>query len=216
MLEIKKLQIKQNKTRRTTQPKYIIIHDTANTAKGADAFRHYLYFNTTKDKRSADFLVDDKQIIKINDYTKFYTWHCGDKRNPIVSNYNSIGIEMCINYDSNRLQAKKNLVDLVVYLLKELKLTPAAVLRHYDVTGKICPSSMRGNNWQEWWNLLAEIKASYKLETEKTKFLYNGKIFDTDYIYKDNNIYVPIRKITNILGKNIKWDAYNRCVEILD
>ena len=54
------LQIAYNRTRRTQGIKYIVIHDTGNTADGANARSHYAYFNSKDRQSSADFFVDDK------------------------------------------------------------------------------------------------------------------------------------------------------------
>lgn len=67
-----------NKTARTQKPEYIVIHGTGNTGKGANANAHFNYFNGGNRNSSADFFVDDTQVLQVNDYTKYYTWHCGD------------------------------------------------------------------------------------------------------------------------------------------
>lgn len=45
--------------------KYIVIHDTGNTSRGADADAHFNYFNTADRQSSAHYFVDDKQILRI-------------------------------------------------------------------------------------------------------------------------------------------------------
>ncbi len=67
------MQIKYNKTTRTEKPKYIVVHTTGNPRKGADAMAHFEYWNSENVGQSADFVVDDKQVLKINDYNKFFT-----------------------------------------------------------------------------------------------------------------------------------------------
>ena len=39
--------------------KYIVVHDTGNTASGADAMRHFSCFGSGDRKSSTDFFVDD-------------------------------------------------------------------------------------------------------------------------------------------------------------
>ena len=88
--------------RNGTKIKYIVIHDTGNTSPGANANSHYNYFNGGNRYSSADFFVDDKQALCVNDYYKYYTWHCGDGYGKYgITNENSIGIEICINSDGN-------------------------------------------------------------------------------------------------------------------
>ena len=57
-------QIKYNKSDRNGTPiKYIVVHDTGNPSRGANATAHYNYFNGGNRNASADFFVDDTQII---------------------------------------------------------------------------------------------------------------------------------------------------------
>ena len=44
-MEINKKQIAYNRTARSQKPIYIVIHDTGNTGKGANANAHFNYFN---------------------------------------------------------------------------------------------------------------------------------------------------------------------------
>ena len=74
-------QIKCNRSNRGGTPiKYIVVHDTGNPSRGANATAHYNYFNGGDRSSSADFFVDDTQVLCVNDYYKYYTWHCGDGR----------------------------------------------------------------------------------------------------------------------------------------
>ena len=147
---MKLMQISKNKTpvKRDTI-KYIVIHDTANQDIGANALMHYKYFNNTDRGASADFFVDSTQIIQTNDYTKYYTWHCGVSKGKI-NNKNSIGIEMCINADGNYDLMLKSTIELVKDLKTKLNIPLENIVRHFDVSGKICPGSMSWDNWSAW------------------------------------------------------------------
>lgn len=157
MLPIDNRQIAYNRTARNILPIAIVIHDTGNTSVGADADANFRYFNSGNRDASADFFVDDHSIIRANDYHRYYTWHCGDiLPNPgpfygIIGNYNSLGIEICINKDGNYNKAYQNAVELVQYLMNELNIGIDMVIRHNDVSGKTCPGSMAANNWALWW-----------------------------------------------------------------
>lgn len=145
------LQISYNITKRTQKPIYIVIHDTANTAVGADAKSHFYYFNSGNKNASADFFVDDQNVLQINDYNKYYTWHCGDGNGKYgITNSNSIGIEICINSDGNYDKAFNNTIKLVKELMKELNIPAERVVRHYDASRKNCPGSMKSENWGLW------------------------------------------------------------------
>ena len=97
-------------------------------------------------------------------------WHCGAKsyRHPTCRNANSIGIEMCCHQD-----AKGN------WYIDEATLAAAAelgrdimarygiplenALRHYDVTGKLCPRPLiEENKWTAFKARLEDDMVSYK------------------------------------------------------
>ena len=138
--------------RNGTKIKYIVIHDTGNPGAGANANSHYRYFNSGDRSSSADFFVDDTQALCVNNYYKYYTWHCGDGNGRYgINNKNSIGIEMCINSDGNRQKTIERTISLVRELMIELNIPIERVVRHYDASRKNCPGSMSKNNWVEWY-----------------------------------------------------------------
>ena len=53
-MRINKKQIAYNKTARNQKPIYIVIHDTGNTGKGANANAHFNYFNGGNRNSSAE------------------------------------------------------------------------------------------------------------------------------------------------------------------
>ena len=101
-MKVNKTQIAYNRTRRAQRPQYIVIHDTGNPGRGANADSHFRYFNGGNRNSSADFFVDDTQILQVNNYLSYYTWHCGDGKGRYgITNANSLGIEICINTDGD-------------------------------------------------------------------------------------------------------------------
>ena len=150
-MNIQKKQIAYNRTKRTSEIRYIVIHDTQNKSKGANADAHFNYFNGGNRNSSADFFVDDKKILQINDYTKYCTWQVRDGKGKYgITNQNSVGIEICINADGDYEKAFLNAVELTKYLMKELDIPAERVVRHYDASRKNCPASMSGNSWAKW------------------------------------------------------------------
>lgn len=139
--------------------KFIVIHDTANVGKGADAMAHYKYLQTATRYGSAHYYVDDKQIIQtIDDDT--IAWSVGDKwarknrTRADVTNYNSVNVELCINQGIDKAKAYQNLIWLTRYLMAKY---PSEVVRHFDATGKPCPKSWQVNNWAQWWQFRKEL-----------------------------------------------------------
>ncbi len=144
-------QIAYNISPRKSNIEYIVIHDAGNKGKGANAAAHFNYFNGGNRNSSADFFVDDTEVIQINDYKKYYTWHCGDGKGKYgITNQNSIGIEICVNEDGCYNSAFLKAVELTKFLMAELNISADKVVRHYDASRKKCPASMSMNDWAYW------------------------------------------------------------------
>jgi N-acetylmuramoyl-L-alanine amidase CwlA len=171
-MNIIKKQIAYNRSKRNSAIKYIVIHDTGNKSKGANASSHFNFFNSGDRQSSADFFVDSEQIIQINDYKKYYTYQCGDGRGKYgITNTNSIGIEICVNSDGDYQKAYRKAIELTKYLMKELNIPIQRVVRHYDASRKNCPASMSGNNWELWNDLKKLLSESEGLTVAQYKEL---------------------------------------------
>ena len=199
-------QIKYNRSNRGGTPiRYIVVHDTGNPSRGANATAHYNYFNGGDRSSSADFFVDDTQVLCVNDYYKFYTWHCGDGHGKYgITNRNSVGIEFCINVDSDRDKTLERTAQLVRELMQELNIPIDRVVRHYDASRKNCPQSMSGNGWAQWYKFKEKLKgedltmAQYEeLKNEISQLTETVKVLVTElhdlkhpmiYNYIDNNM----------------------------
>lgn len=157
MLPIQKKLIKYNFSS-GNNPEYIVIHDTGNTNKGADAEAHYIYFNSGNRNASAHYFVDDHAIIQTVEGHNA-AWHCGDGKGKYgITNYNSIGVEICVNSDGDYDKAVGNAIDLVRYLMQKYGIPIDKVVRHYDASRKICPGTMSANNWAKWIWFKAQLQ----------------------------------------------------------
>jgi len=156
------LQIAYNRTplkRTKNDIRYIVVHDTANKSFGSDAQSHFEFFNSGSQGMSADFFVDDKEILQVNDYYSYYSWHCGDGQgHHEITNQNSIGVEICVNRDGSYRRTVDNAVLLVQKLMKELGIDEAHVVRHYDASGKECPATMSEQEWKAWEKFKEKIR----------------------------------------------------------
>ena len=160
-MTINKKQIAYNRTARTQKPQYIVIHDTGNTNKGSNAEAHFNYWNGGDRQSSADFVVDKDQVLQMNDYTKYYSWHCGDGKGAYgITNQNSVGIEICIPSDGDYNAAWNKTVELTRYLMAELGIPAERVVRHYDASRKNCPATMAANGWAKWNSFKAALTVS--------------------------------------------------------
>lgn len=117
--------------------KNIFVHYTAN--KNTSARQNRSYFEnlgiTGETSASAHFIIGyEGEIIQCLPL---------DEIGYAVKtrNYDSISIECCYRDDSGKFTdaTYRSLLQLTAWLLKEYKLAPDDVLRHYDVGGKKCP-----------------------------------------------------------------------------
>lgn len=163
----------------------IVIHWTANIDKGADAVANRNYFNTTDRRASAHYIVDQDKIIQCIPDNEV-AWHVGDRKrgNQTVDisnpNFKLIGVEMCVNKDSNWTATYNNTVWLVKRLINQYNLNTDKVYRHYDITGKECPLMFMPDkvNGEEFhWNWLNFLN---DLINKETKVQYIEKT-----VYKD-------------------------------
>ena len=131
----------------------------------------------------------DGSVYKAADPKTAVVWHCGGglqgsgghSFHGICTNFNSIGIECGVCYtdtsvkdasgDSDQwyftTETQESLVWLVSKLMDEYGISLDHVIRHYDVTGKICPNPYVKNNklrtswtWEEFKSRLAEYRKS--------------------------------------------------------
>lgn len=186
MINIEQKFIQYNKSYRGFffKPRYIVIHSTGNESVGANAEMHYEHFNGGNRNASADFFVDKDRVIQAIDYKQNYSWAVGDGNGKNgITNRNSISIEMCMNADGDLNLTIVNTIELVVKLMDELKIPIERVVRHYDASGKICPSVFSSNNWAKWKSFLKSI------ETYKDDILFEEvlKKYSTGFNYWIDN-----------------------------
>ena len=115
----------------------IVIHYTANP--GSTAMENRDYFEGLKDSHitqaSSNFVVGlDGEIVQC-----VPTWEVAYASN--TRNFDTVSIECCHpgkdgKFNNTTYQA---LIELVSYLCLKYDLTKEQVIRHYDVTGKLCP-----------------------------------------------------------------------------
>lgn len=169
---IQKKLIRRNYSKGRNGVRFIVIHDTANTSRGSGAIAHYNYYNKTNRKVSSHYLVDDSNILQVvEDYNT--SWHCGDNQGygralNGCTNSNSIGIEICVNSDGNYNSTIKNTAELTRQLMKKYNIPLNRVVRHYDVSRKGCPQSMKSNNWKRWYEFKDSLNTTGKTENNSS------------------------------------------------
>ena len=139
--------------------KYIVIHETDNYNKGANARTHAkAQYDGNFTDMSVHYYCGSDGIYQAAEHT-CKCWHVGrtyvsKPNNPDCTNNNSIGIEICVNSDGDYAAARNNAIELVKYLLQMTGIPAERVIRHYDAKGKYCPRKMMDNPalWEDFKN----------------------------------------------------------------
>ena len=124
--------------------KYIVVHYTG-TKNAPNAINFIKSAQNNYAESSAHIFVDDN-VALVSVPLNYVAWHCGTRGkyyHKYCRNANSIGIEMCCEYINGEWiihdQVLKNTQELVRQLMKEYNIPIENVVRHYDVTHKLCP-----------------------------------------------------------------------------
>lgn len=190
---------------------YIVIHYTAgSTSRKGTAKNNAVMFADPSRGASADFIVDDSTIVQYNpDIKNRYCWHCGDNKNPYsmggkfygkCGNANSIGIEICCTNpnwtDTEPANTKawsftdsvvNKAVELTKYLMQTYDIPAERVIRHYDVSGKLCPGIIGWNEdsgntteWKHFKERIGDNAAKTDDKTDTKKQIYRVRKTATD------------------------------------
>ena len=180
--------------------KYIVIHYTAGiTSKPGTAKSTAKYFAKETTKASADFIIDDENIVQYNpDIKNRYCWHCGGSKYKtkggslykVCTSANSIGIEMCSTNSAKKVTNPNdtnwyftdaviaNCVELTKKLMEEYDIKADHVIRHYDVNGKPCPGVIGWNEdtndiskWQDFIIRVSPIPEEIVIEEAKEEIV---------------------------------------------
>jgi len=139
-------------------PKYIVIHETANTRAGADADAHYRYWSTNSSAyASTHFVVDATQIYQMLELNQM-AWHVGDNKGySDIVNSNSIGIEITVNSDGNYDLALQHTIELTIQIMRELDMDISQLKMHNDASGKLDPITFL-NDPSIWKDFINQVK----------------------------------------------------------
>ena len=155
--------------------KYIVIHYVGGLS-GAQA--NCKYFAGGNRNASAHYFVDHNGEIWQCVEDANIAWHCGAKsyKHGECRNANSIGIELCVRKRNTASQGATDkdwyfedatveaAAELTRYLMDKYGVPADHVIRHYDVTGKICPNpyvyNTTAHTWDEFKRLISGGAAS--------------------------------------------------------
>lgn len=197
-------------TRLLSQIKYIAVHYTLNDGDTAENNGKHFQKKLPK-PASANYFVDENEVVQsVADNRIAYSVGGGKYANTkggsfykICTNTNSISIELCNSKYSVPEKVAENAIKLIRELMKKYDIPLCRVIRHYDVTGKLCPAPLVDEaEWKKFKQRIEgvdmeELNALKKRveELEKEHTVYN---------YIDENMPGWIKNITEwALGKGI-------------
>lgn len=158
-------------SRNASQIRYLVYHYTGND--GDRAANNAKYFQNNIVKASAHYFVDDTTVWRSVPDLKV-AWSVGGSKYAnadktgggtmygVISNTNSLSIEMCDTIRNGVYQASEatlsNAAALGRALMEKYGIPIENVYRHFDVTGKHCPSYLvNAQKWAEFKKRL-EVK----------------------------------------------------------
>lgn len=169
-------------TRALSAIEYLVMHYTANDGDTDEGNANY-FTGANRQASAHEFVDDDSHTLSVP-YNKI-AWHCGSETGKYYSdcrNANSIGIEMCDTSKNKKHDLSKktraNAIKLATDICIKFGIEQSHVLRHYDVTHKLCPAYFCGSAAKEiaWEGFRAEIFKKYaigsKITLQKNRQVY--------------------------------------------
>lgn len=179
--------------------RYIAVHYTGNDGDSGAANGRYFRDNIVK--ASAHYFVDDDSVVQSvpDDYIAWAVGgskyaDCGrtggGKYHGICTNANSVSVELCDTQKDGVSGFSEKTINNAVMLIKSLmakySVDTEHVIRHFDVTGKICPKPFIGNAaWESFKSRLEsdtdmeEIeKLKVEIESLKTQLAEHTKVYN--------------------------------------
>ncbi|MGC6177014.1 N-acetylmuramoyl-L-alanine amidase [Lacrimispora sp. 38-1] len=191
--------------------KYLVIH-YVGALGGAEA--NCKYYASQYVGASAHYYVGFSGEIWQSVEDKNIAWHCGAKKyvHPECRNANSIGIELCVRNKGSLADTSRDwyfedaTVQAAIELTKELmakyNIPADHVIRHYDVTGKICPNPYVYNHTDHTWEA---FKAAF-MGTEVKKSSGWVQVAD-GWMYYNGDTGLPVRN--DWVQVDGKWYWFN-------
>lgn len=199
---------------------YIVIHYTAGTHSDKGAARTVANFFATTSSASADFIVDDEEIVQYNpDIKNRYCYAVGDRTNTKApyykkcNNQNSISIELCSNNTLGQVTEAgsnywyfteatlNNGIKLIKHLQKLYNIDTDHIITHYLRSFKVCPGvpGYFGSDNSKWLEFKERIEQEE--DEEMTQEQFNTMM--------DNYIAAKAAETTSWGNDDLNWGKEN-------
>lgn len=103
-------------------------------------------------------------------------------------NVNSIGIETCVDKNSNLWYTWQITAKLIAQLMEENNLGIERVKGHHFFDGKDCPQPMLENDLEVWYKFIDLIQAEYERRTKFADYEFSLVAEDSTYLHKNGYI----------------------------
>ncbi len=137
-------------------PRYITIHETANTAVGAHAEMHcrYIRGNEAASRPASWHVTVDDHSAYQHIPTNEVAWHAGDGSNG-TGNRQSLAIELCVNADGDWERTMRNAASIVRRWMRDFEIPLERVVQHgHWNKSTSCPARLRAGDWGRFVALL--------------------------------------------------------------
>lgn len=174
MITITKMISKKNCYIGQNKPAYVVIHETDNWSKGADAKAHATAMQNGNLAGTVHYYVDSKSIYQTLDHSDG-AWAVGDGKGKYgITNRNSINIEICVNPETDYYKAVDYAEQLAAKLLKQYGWGTDRLKRHYDASRKNCPRRIQAEGrWPEFVKKTAAYMKGASTVSTKTNTTSN-------------------------------------------
>ncbi|MCI8624858.1 MAG: amidase [Lachnospiraceae bacterium] len=151
--------------RKSTDIRYLVLHYTAN--KTDRAVNNAKYFQNNIVYASAHYFCDQSSVYQSVPDTSI-AWSVGGKKYSdcattgggtcygVVTNENSISIELCSHQGAIAAETIENALALAKRLMSKYHIKESHIYRHFDVTGKHCPG------WKGWYGAEDRLWKSFQ------------------------------------------------------
>ncbi|MBE5846252.1 MAG: hypothetical protein E7300_01070 [Lachnospiraceae bacterium] len=173
--------------------KYIVVHYTGNkTDKAVSNAKYFSSAGSNTRAAGANYFVDDTSVYQsVDDLCVAYAvggakygnvaQTGGAKMFGVITNANSLSVEMCSTNGEISSRTIENAVSLVKMLMSKYGIPAENVYRHFDVNGKNCPgwTGWNGNTNSSLWE---KFKASLIGEASRQTPVPEKKETDTPFL----------------------------------
>lgn len=152
-------------TRPLKNVKFIVIHYTSNKCDTAENNGKYFATGNKESAGAHIFIGQDGDKVK-SVPLKRIAWSVGGSKYPgtkggkyhgICTNANSVSIELCDNATKDPSQNQIMAVREAIKYIRKYCPNAKTVIRHYDVTGKLCPIRMVDElKWEKFLHSIGE------------------------------------------------------------